>query len=140
MTRSELRHFCRHCRSKLKAPVANHREAFDSKGCHGAFYRHRCLVCEGTCRGFEKASGPAIAPTARADGSKSLFQATFWGCPGCKWEGGSFERLAKLLAAAEKAEIEASEPDWKEVISPDGVRCFVASPAARPGHAKPSAA
>jgi hypothetical protein len=38
---------------------------------------------------------------------------------------------AKLLAAAEKAEIEAngyfSEPDWKEVISPDGVRYFVAS-------------
>ena len=36
--------------------------------------------------------------------------------------------LAKLRAA-EEAEIEASgyfsEPDWQEVVSPDGVRCFV---------------
>jgi hypothetical protein len=33
------------------------------------------------------------------------------------------------LKAAEQAEIEANgnftEPDWQEVISPDGVRCFV---------------
>ena len=33
------------------------------------------------------------------------------------------------LKAAEQAEIEASgeftDPDWREVISPDGVRCFV---------------
>jgi hypothetical protein len=43
---SELRHFCRHCRAKLKAPTANHREAFDSKGCHRSFYRKRCIVCE----------------------------------------------------------------------------------------------
>ena len=62
--------------------------------------------------------------------------------PGCKREGGSFERIeAKnhaalkshiaTLRAAEEAEIEAngyfSEPDWREVVSPDGVRCFVTS-------------
>jgi hypothetical protein len=191
MTRSELRHFCRHCRSKLKAPVANHREAFDSKGCHGAFYRHRCLVCErdmprlresqrtcyradcksgwkqklisshflgldsppsyrGSGSDFNPLENPIKHGVKEADkygrrwvivaGSLSPNAATVPDGPGCKWEGGSFERLAKLLAAAEKAEIEASEPDWKEVISPDGVRCFVASPAARPGHAKPSAA
>jgi hypothetical protein len=33
------------------------------------------------------------------------------------------------LKAAEQAEIEASreftDPDWREVINPDGVRCFV---------------
>jgi hypothetical protein len=45
---SELRHFCRHCRGRLATPTANHREAFDSKGCHRAFYRHRCIVCEGS--------------------------------------------------------------------------------------------
>jgi hypothetical protein len=42
----ELRHYCRHCRGKLAAPTGNHREAFDSKGCHGSFYLHRCVVCE----------------------------------------------------------------------------------------------
>ena len=46
MSKSELRHFCRHCRGKLPAPAANPREAFDSKGCHRSFYRHRCIVCE----------------------------------------------------------------------------------------------
>jgi hypothetical protein len=171
MTRSELRHFCRHCRSKLEAPVANHREAFCISGCHKSFYRHRCIVCERemprlnekhkTCYRAEckktwakktlqsRFIGGSSAPdkivlenpikhgVKEADkygrrwvivaGSLSPNAATVPDGPGCKWEGGSFERLAKLLAAAEKAEIEASEPDWKEVISPDGVRCFVAS-------------
>jgi hypothetical protein len=49
------------------------------------------------------------------------------------WKAGEIERVeAKnraALKAAEEAEIEANgyftEPDWHEVISPDGVRCFV---------------
>jgi hypothetical protein len=45
----ELRHYCRNlrCRSKLRAAVANPREAFCARGCHTSFYRKRCLVCEG---------------------------------------------------------------------------------------------
>jgi hypothetical protein len=45
----ELRTYCRntHCRSKLKTPVSNPREAFCAKGCHGAFYLKRCRVCDG---------------------------------------------------------------------------------------------
>ena len=41
--------FCRHrkCRTKLKKPVSNQREAFCSRGCHTSFYLKRCLVCEG---------------------------------------------------------------------------------------------
>jgi len=41
--------FCRHrkCRTKLKTPVSNPREAFSSRGCHTSFYLKRCLVCEG---------------------------------------------------------------------------------------------
>jgi hypothetical protein len=41
--------FCRNpkCRSKLKAPVSNPREAFCARGCHTSFYLRRCLVCEG---------------------------------------------------------------------------------------------
>jgi hypothetical protein len=46
VSKSELRHFCRHCRSKLSAPTGNHREAFDSPGCFKSFYLHRCVVCE----------------------------------------------------------------------------------------------
>jgi hypothetical protein len=40
--------FCRHrkCRTKLKKPVSNPREAFCSRGCHTSFYLNRCLVCE----------------------------------------------------------------------------------------------
>jgi hypothetical protein len=53
--------------------------------------------------------------------------------PDCQWKGGSFERIEaqnrKELAAAERAEIEANgyftEPDWREVVSPDGVLCYV---------------
>ena len=45
---TEVRHYCRspRCRSKLKTPVENPREAFCARGCHSAFYRKRCLVCE----------------------------------------------------------------------------------------------
>ena len=46
---AETRHYCRNpkCRSKLPKPVSNEREAFCARGCHTAFYRKRCLVCEG---------------------------------------------------------------------------------------------
>ena len=41
--------FCRnpHCRTKLKAPAPNRREAFCARGCHTSFYLNRCLSCEG---------------------------------------------------------------------------------------------
>jgi hypothetical protein len=44
----ELRHYCRNlkCRSKLPAPIDSVRKAFCCRGCHSAFYRTRCLVCE----------------------------------------------------------------------------------------------
>jgi hypothetical protein len=43
-----VRHYCRNpkCRSKLKTSVSSGREAFCARGCHTAFYRKRCLVCE----------------------------------------------------------------------------------------------
>jgi len=42
------RHYCRNlkCRSRLPAPIENVRKAFCCRGCHNAFYRTRCLVCE----------------------------------------------------------------------------------------------
>jgi hypothetical protein len=52
---------------------------------------------------------------------------------GGRWEGGEYRRTeAKnraALKAAEEAAVEANgqftEPDWREVVSPDGGRCFV---------------
>jgi hypothetical protein len=37
---------CRQCHSKLPARTSNDHYAFCCKGCHAAFYRHRCAVCE----------------------------------------------------------------------------------------------
>jgi hypothetical protein len=46
--KQDMRHYCRNprCRSKLPEPVSNPREAFCAPGCHSAFYRRHCLVCE----------------------------------------------------------------------------------------------
>jgi hypothetical protein len=41
-----VRHYCRHCRTRLKAPVESDRHGFCARGCHSSFYRSRCLVCE----------------------------------------------------------------------------------------------
>ena len=65
----EFRHFCRNpkCRSKLKRPVSNKREAFCARGCHTAFYRKRCLVCEGPVernRDDQKICGKAMCRSA----------------------------------------------------------------------------
>jgi hypothetical protein len=48
-TETALRHYCRNpkCGSKLPKPASSEREAFCARGCHTAFYRKRCLVCEG---------------------------------------------------------------------------------------------
>ena len=65
--KSELRHFCRHCRSKLKAPVANHRAAFCASGCHIGI---DALSANATCPGTPKTSAPAIEQNARKHGVK----------------------------------------------------------------------
>ena len=73
-------------------------------------------------------------------GSTTFHCATVPDGPGCRWESGSFERIEAenrralkahfaKLKVAEQAEIEANgeftEPEWREVTSPDGVVCFV---------------
>ena len=184
----ETRHYCRNpkCRSKLPKPVSNEREAFCARGCHTAFYRKRCLVCEGPiersrddqkicrkakCRSAWRARtgfGRYIAPSAAKLPSKkpvnkgpkaapkrdprsiswlvvagppegisanAFHCATLPDGPNCQWKGGEFERVeAKnraALKAAGEAAIEANgyftDPDWREVVSPDGVKGFVTS-------------
>jgi hypothetical protein len=183
-----LRYFCRNpkCRSKLKTPVSNPREAFCARGCHSAYYRKHCRVCESEitqptngerklckkpqCRsvftlgeGFgryhEAATRKPIQETpVNIDALRApkaprwrliagagltpsqLHCATIPDGPGGQWEGGSFERIeaqnrallkahSTALKKAEETEIEANgyftEPEWKEIISPDGVKCFV---------------
>ena len=157
----------------------NHREAFCARGCHSAFYRHRCLVCEEPmerktehqlicgkrrCRnalqgaenfGRYHTSSSAVSPSKKpvntgpkpspttdrpwhiaagpALSADQLRAATVPDGPGSCWEGGEYRRIeAKnraALKAAEQAEIEVNgeftEPEWRGVTSPDGVRCFV---------------
>ena len=43
---TEPRHRCRYCRTTLKAPEDNDRQAFCTRGCHSSHYRKRCVVCE----------------------------------------------------------------------------------------------
>jgi hypothetical protein len=74
-------------------------------------------------RPWRQVAGPDLGPNFSA--------AVVPDGPNCQWKGGTFERLEAqnraLLAAAEQAEIDGNfgEPDWREVISPDGVKCFV---------------
>jgi hypothetical protein len=44
----ETRHYCRNprCRTKLKEPTSNTRDAFCARGCYTGFYRTHCRVCE----------------------------------------------------------------------------------------------
>jgi hypothetical protein len=74
----ELRHYCRNpkCRSKLKVPVANPREAFCARGCHSSYYLKRCLVCE---EPFERKS--ATQKVCRKSKCRSAWRAGFDG--GC---------------------------------------------------------
>jgi hypothetical protein len=81
-------------------------------------------------RAWRIIAGPQLTPNQFA-------AATIPDGPECKWADGEYERieaknraaLREHFVAAEQAEIEANgyftEPDWQEVISPDGVKCFV---------------
>jgi hypothetical protein len=79
-----------------------------------------------TDRAWYIVAGPPLTPS-------QLHCATVPDGPDGRWEGGEFYRIeAKnraALKAAEQAEIEANgyftDPEWREVISPDGVKCFV---------------
>jgi len=60
--------------------------------------------------------------------------------PACKWEDGALERTeaknrGALKSFADAAEIGAAvfyaDLDWQEVISPDGVKCFVCAETAQ---------
>ena len=189
---NDLRFRCRNpkCRCKLPTPVSNEREAFCNRGCHNAFYRRRCRVCEcpieqpkrGTrlvcnkakcktawraqpcvgCppghpptyvlrksisevpvntgvktplkpdRGWRIVAGPPLTPN-------QLHCATIPDGPD-GWEGGEYRRLeAKETAAIKAAEIDAfTDPDWRQVSSPDGVRCFVRDEASVPQQTMPA--
>ena len=47
---SDVRHYCRKCRSKLPTPTENPRRAFCTRFCFDQHYRSRCVVCEKSFR------------------------------------------------------------------------------------------
>jgi hypothetical protein len=144
----EVRHYCRspRCRSKLPAPVANEREAFCTRGCHRQFYRSRCLICEGPmerkterqficskrkCRNAlqsrslplgQYGTGDVISPSKKPV-NKGLKQALKPDRPR-PWRPfrGGIVGPARVI----EAEVIARRV-WREVTSPDGVRCYITS-------------
>jgi hypothetical protein len=83
-----------------------------------------------TGRGWHIVAGPALTPSR-------FHSAAVPDGPNGSWEGGFYRRIEANNKAAlkavererEQAETEAggyfTEPEWREVISPDGVTCFV---------------
>jgi hypothetical protein len=148
---NRLRHYCRNprCRSKLKEPVDNPRVAFCTRGGHSSFYLKRCLVCERqfvkknskqvvchrhACRtASSSTTQPQEVPILRASkwlvvaGQPPTKTATIPDGPDCHFKRGEYERLeAKNRAAVAGIGDDCfTEPNWREVVSPDGVRCWV---------------
>jgi hypothetical protein len=92
-------------------------------------------------RGWRQIAGPELSSVQLAvvpDG------------PNCQWKGGEVERieaknraaLRAHFAALEQAEVEANgtftDPGWSEIVSPDGVKCFVARSPSETPVAKPA--
>jgi hypothetical protein len=77
-------------------------------------------------RAWRIIAGPPLTPS-------QFHCATVPDGPNNAWEGGEYRRIEDknkaALKAAEQAEIKANgyftEPEWREVTSPDGVKCFV---------------
>jgi hypothetical protein len=142
----ELRHRCRNrkCGVKLPRPVEIVQRAFCCRGCHSHFYRRRCVVCE-----CELPPGPAnrkLCGKAKCRAAYRKFQHLY------KWlesmrtahHPQNGERPSKsvdstgtkivhpedrlrrsdLIRNAEHAEFYGGG-QWREVVSPDGVRCYV---------------
>jgi hypothetical protein len=80
-------------------------------------------TCQRTSTFFEGISANALHCATVSDGLD------------CRWKGGEFERVEAKNRAALKAADEAAiedngyftDTDWHEVVSPDGVKCFVTS-------------
>ena len=133
---------------------AEHQKLCRKSRCHNVFDRGFDLGCYYPTSTPSSTPEKSIKPgvkTRLADGrpwrvagpppTPSQFHcATVPDGPDCQWEGGEYRRLEaknkgglqaarELELEIEHAEIEAGgyfgEPGWREVISPDGVACFV---------------
>jgi hypothetical protein len=142
----EARQHCRNpkCRCRLSTPVANDRLAFCCHGCHDQFYRRRCVVCESelppgpanrklcrkaACRADFRKFGhlynwPKMTRTAHhsQNGERPQRSAHSTGIK----IGHKDDRLPRsdLIRNAERTEFYGGG-QWREVVSPDGVRCYV---------------
>jgi hypothetical protein len=117
----------RDCTGRFSAP----KQAYGYQGSQKSNLRKetpvpQALFCAIQTPKWRQVAGPPLTPN-------QFHCATVADGPDGKWKDGGFERIeAKnraALKAADQAEIEANgeftEPGWREVISPDGVRCFV---------------
>lgn len=102
-----LRHYCRnpHCRSKLKAPVENHHQAFCTRGCFNSFYLTRCRVCEKPLRKTATRGAPRVYCRPP---NKCGAEARRW--PHVYEYGPSPAILKKSLESADKTGLETGTP------------------------------
>jgi hypothetical protein len=143
-----MRKMCRNpkCRSRLPKPVSNARQAFCTRGCNTQFYRTRCLICEGLMeRKTERQLICGKRKCRNALQSRSLPLGQY----------GSRDVISPSKKPVIKGPKQALKPDrprpwrlfrggivgptrateaeliarrhWREVVSPDGVRCYVTS-------------
>jgi hypothetical protein len=144
---------CRVCEAAIEQPQRGERilckrpkcrTAWDAKSGFGRYApfgaesiaevpANQALLSAPKARNWRIIAGPALT-------ASQLHCATVPDGPDCQWADGSYERIEaqnrKLLdkhfaklKADEEAEIEANgyftDPEWREVISPDGVLCYV---------------
>jgi hypothetical protein len=107
------------------------REICNKPACRSAFRVNKSYYRYPGARSVAIASevpdfiGPKWAVVAGPRPTSDQFHcATVPDGPDCRWKGGEYERIeARSRAAIDDC---LTEPDWREVISPDGVRCWVA--------------
>jgi hypothetical protein len=142
----ELRHRCRNhcCRSNLPHPVEIAQRAFCCRGCHSQFYRRRCVVCES-----ELPPGPANRKLCRKAKCRAVYRKFqhLYKWPESMRTAHHSQNGERPPKSVDSTGTKISHPDdrlrrsdlirnaqqtefygggqWREVVSPDGVRCFV---------------
>jgi hypothetical protein len=135
-----LRHFCRNprCRLKLPEPVSDAHAAFCSRGCYSSFFLHRCAVCEAPMErknGNQKICRKALCKSAlKANAGLGRYHTPKSGILirevpdsiGSKWplKPDRAPSRATLIRNAVQTEFFGGG-QWREVVSPDGVRSYV---------------
>ena len=129
--KQEVRHYCRNpkCRSKLKSPVSNPREAFCAGGCYRSFHLKRCGVCEKSLeQRYRKLKRGALTKFAKMESRGQTC-----GSPECKrrWRDGDGlgqfwpGRYQGSQSAGLHKEVPANGPVFEPIQKPKNAKRWV---------------